>query len=103
MTTKRRLLFAGMGSVGCLVGSAVSLVVVQLSMAFSWGTQVQLLPFRPWTGRMASPWEVMMPWFGYAVSLFLFAAIILAAIFVKSLVGSRKLQTQKAWNSGGQL
>ena len=81
MTTKRKLLATGLGGLICLMGSAVSLVMVQMSMVYAWGTQVQLLPLRPWTGRMASPWDVIAPLCGYAVSLFLFATIILWAVF----------------------
>jgi len=81
MTIKRKLQVTGFGSLICLAGSGVSLVLVQISMAYAWGTQVQLLPFRPWTGRMASPWDVIAPLCGYAVSLFLFATIFLAAVF----------------------
>jgi hypothetical protein len=89
MTTKRKRLVTGLGGVGCLVGAAVSLVLCQVSVASAWGAQVQLLPFRPWTGRMASGWDVMAQLCGYAVSLFVFAAIILFAVFIKSLISNR--------------
>ena len=90
MTTKRKLQVTGFGSLICLAGSGVSLVLTQIPVALTWGTQAQLLPFRPWVGRMASPWDVIAPLCGYAVSLFLFAAIILLAVFGWTILQSRQ-------------
>ena len=89
MTTKRRLKVTGVGSLVCLAASGIGLVLLQVSLAYSWGTQIQLLPFRPWTGKMPSAWDVVAPLCGYAVSLFLFAAIILSLIFGWTLFRNR--------------
>jgi len=81
MTTKRKLIVTGVGSLICLAASGGALVLLQISMAESWGTQMQLFPFRPWTGVMASGWDVLAEMCGCAASVFLLAAIILTAIF----------------------
>jgi len=90
MTIKRKLQVTGLGSLICLVGSGVSLVLTQISMTLAWVMHVQHLPFRPWTGRMASPWDVIAPLCGYAVSLFLFATIFLVAVFGWTILQGRK-------------
>jgi hypothetical protein len=94
MTTKRKLMVSGISSLVCLAASALSLVALQIVMANSWGTQVQLLAFRPWTGKMLSTWDALVPLCGYAVSLFLFAAIILSLIFGWTFFRNRRAQGQ---------